>query len=66
RLNCEIVRSILIEEPNIQLVSSPAIVCGDIQVQLWDMIEIFRVGEQPGLTNYILMVRSQSNASLHL
>ncbi|POW14790.1 hypothetical protein PSTT_02595, partial [Puccinia striiformis] len=52
---CEIVRSILVEEPNIQPVRSPVTVCGDIHGQLWDMIEMFRVGGQPGLTNYILM-----------
>ncbi|PLW35282.1 hypothetical protein PCASD_13669 [Puccinia coronata f. sp. avenae] len=52
---CEVVRSILVEEPNIQPVSSPVTVCGDIHGQLWDMLEMFRVGGQPGLTNYILM-----------
>ncbi|KAA1123572.1 hypothetical protein PGTUg99_016148 [Puccinia graminis f. sp. tritici] len=52
---CEIVRAILVEEPNIQPVRSPVTVCGDIHGQLWDMIEMFRVGGQPGLTNYILM-----------
>lgn len=54
---CELVRCILMEEGNIQPVSAPVTVCGDIHGQLWDMVEMFRIGGEPGATNYILMVR---------
>ena len=54
---CQIVRSILMEESNVQPVSSPVTVCGDIHGQLWDLLELLKVGgEAPG-TSYIFMVR---------
>lgn len=54
---CQAVRSILMEESNVQPVSSPVTVCGDIHGQLWDLLELLKVGgEAPG-TSYIFMVR---------
>lgn len=55
---CEQVRQIMIEESNIQPVSSPVTVCGDIHGQFWDLLELFRVGGDPPDTSYIFMVRS--------
>lgn len=55
---CEQVRQIMIEESNIQPVSSPVTVCGDIHGQFWDLLELFRIGGDPPDTSYIFMVRS--------
>lgn len=52
---CARVKAILIEEANIQPVSSPVTVCGDIHGQLWDLLELFRVGGPPPDTSYVFM-----------
>ncbi|SPO36818.1 probable serine/threonine protein phosphatase ppe1 [Pseudozyma flocculosa] len=52
---CEMVRAILMEESNIQPVSSPVTVCGDIHGQFWDLLELFRVGGEPPDTSYVFM-----------
>jgi serine/threonine-protein phosphatase PP1-1 len=46
---CETVKECLMEESNIQPVSSPVTVCGDIHGQFYDLLELFRVaGGMPG------------------
>lgn len=60
---CEQVRQIMMEESNIQPVSSPVTVCGDIHGQFWDLLELFRVGGDPPDTSYIFMVRSIPGAA---
>ncbi|KAI9713246.1 MAG: hypothetical protein M1820_001232 [Bogoriella megaspora] len=40
---CEICKELLMEESNIQPVSSPVTVCGDIHGQFYDLLELFRV-----------------------
>lgn len=46
---CEIVKECLMEESNIQPVSSPVTVCGDIHGQFYDLLELFHVaGGMPG------------------
>ncbi|ORY85994.1 Metallo-dependent phosphatase [Leucosporidium creatinivorum] len=52
---CSVVRSILMEESNVQPVSSPVTVCGDIHGQLWDLLELFRVGGECPETSYVFM-----------
>lgn len=52
---CDQVRMILMEESNIQPVSSPVTVCGDIHGQFWDLLELFRVGGDAPETSYIFM-----------
>ncbi|KAH7130685.1 serine/threonine protein phosphatase-like protein [Dendryphion nanum] len=48
---CEIVKECLMEESNIQPVSTPVTVCGDIHGQFYDLLELFRVaGGMPGDT----------------
>ncbi|CCM02121.1 uncharacterized protein FIBRA_04198 [Fibroporia radiculosa] len=52
---CERVRSILMEESNIQPVSSPVTICGDIHGQFWDLLELLRKGGEIPQTSYIFM-----------
>ncbi|KAL9638843.1 MAG: hypothetical protein Q9164_001296 [Protoblastenia rupestris] len=48
---CEICKEYLMEESNIQPVSTPVTVCGDLHGQFYDVIELFRVaGGIPGST----------------
>lgn len=44
RLVCEKAKEILLEESNVQLVSAPVTVCGDIHGQFYDLLELFRTG----------------------
>ncbi|KAF8603033.1 Metallo-dependent phosphatase [Ceratobasidium sp. AG-I] len=52
---CNRVRSILIEEGNIQPVNSPVTICGDIHGQFWDLLELLRKGGMVPDTKYIFM-----------
>lgn len=52
---CELVCRILVEENNIQPVSTPVTVCGDIHGQFYDLEELFVTGGQVPDTNYIFM-----------
>ena len=54
---CERVRAILLEESNIQPVSSPVTICGDIHGQFWDLLELLRKGGMVPETSYISMAR---------
>ncbi|XP_069119666.1 serine/threonine-protein phosphatase 6 catalytic subunit isoform X1 [Argopecten irradians] len=46
---------LLLEESNVQPVSTPVTVCGDIHGQFYDLMELFRTGGQAPDTNYIFM-----------
>ncbi|CAK7562803.1 MAG: sporulation-induced protein [Sporothrix epigloea] len=49
---CEVVKEVLMEESNIQPVSTPVTICGDIHGQFYDLLELFRVaGGMPGETD---------------
>ena len=52
---CEIVKDKMIEESNVQPVSSPVTVCGDIHGQFYDILELFRTGGEIPTTSYIFM-----------
>lgn len=52
---CEKAREILSEESNVQPVSSPVTVCGDIHGQFHDLIELFQIGGNAPDTNYLFM-----------
>lgn len=50
-----LVREILMEESNVQAVSSPVTICGDIHGQFFDLLELFKTGGEIPQTNYIFM-----------
>ncbi len=52
---CEKVKEILIEEGNVQPVSAPVTLCGDIHGQFYDLLELFDKGGQIPETSYIFM-----------
>lgn len=43
------------EESNVQPVSSPVTICGDIHGQFWDLLELLRKGGMVPETSYIFM-----------
>lgn len=45
RIVCELAKEIFLEESNVQPVSSPVTVCGDIHGQFYDVLELFRTGK---------------------
>lgn len=55
KIMCEKVKEILIEESNVQPVSAPVVVCGDIHGQFYDFLELFRTGGQIPDTSYVFM-----------
>jgi hypothetical protein len=44
RILCEKAKEIFLEESNVQPVSSPVTVCGDVHGQFYDVLELFRTG----------------------
>ena len=52
---CENVKEILMEESNVQPVSAPVTICGDIHGQLFDLLELFRKGGQIPDSSYVFM-----------
>ena len=58
KLLCNKVRNILMEESNIQPVSTPVTICGDIHGQFWDLLQLLREGGNIPDTSYIFMGRT--------
>ncbi len=48
-------REVLIKETNVQAVSCPVTVCGDVHGQFHDLVELFRIGGGIPETNYLFM-----------
>ena len=55
KILCEKVKEILIEESNIQPISAPVIVCGDIHGQFYDLLELFRTGGEIPNSRYVFL-----------
>ena len=55
---CERVKNLLLDEPNIRLVESPVVVCGDIHGQFYDLLKLFK--EAGGVDqNFVFMVQKR-------
>ena len=52
---CEKAKEIFIEESNVQNVSAPVIICGDIHGQIYDLIELFKKGGEVPNSRYVFM-----------
>ena len=52
---CEKAKEIFIEESNVQNVSSPVVICGDIHGQIHDLLELFKKGGNVPHSRYIFM-----------
>jgi len=52
---CDKARELFIEESNVQRVSLPVTICGDIHGQFHDLKELFKVGGDCPETNYLFM-----------
>lgn len=52
---CQMVKDLLVEESNVQPVQAPVTVCGDIHGQFYDLLELFKVGEEVPATSYVFM-----------
>ncbi|KAJ8608426.1 hypothetical protein CTAYLR_010329 [Chrysophaeum taylorii] len=52
---CELAKEILVDESNVQKISAPVTICGDIHGQFYDLLELFRVGGDCPETNYLFL-----------
>jgi serine/threonine-protein phosphatase 2A catalytic subunit len=52
---CELARTILAEEANVQPVRCPVTVVGDIHGQFHDLLELFRMGGRAPDTNFLFL-----------
>ena len=55
KLLCEKAKEIFIEESNVQNVSAPVIICGDIHGQIYDLLELFKKGGDVPNSRYVFM-----------
>ena len=52
---CDKAKEIFVEESNVQNVSTPVIICGDIHGQIYDLFELFKKGGDIPYSRYIFM-----------
>jgi len=52
---CSKAKEILLSEENVQRISGPITICGDIHGQFFDLLELFRVGGEIPETNYLFL-----------
>ena len=55
RMCCELAKELLIEESNVQPVSAPVTIVGDIHGQFHDLLELFDKGGRIPDTRYVFM-----------
>lgn len=55
KMLCEKAIEILDKEENVRHLQAPVTICGDIHGQHKDLIELFEVGGQPPMTNYLFL-----------
>ena len=55
RILCEKIKEILIEDSNVQSVSAPVTICGDIRGNFHDLLELFEQGGQIPNSRYLFM-----------
>lgn len=55
RILCEKMKEILIEESNVQPVSAPVTICGDIHGQFHDLVDLFKAGGEIPDTKYVFL-----------
>ena len=55
RILCDKIKEILIEESNVQPISAPVTICGDIHGQFHDLLELFEKGGHVPTKRYIFM-----------
>jgi serine/threonine-protein phosphatase 4 catalytic subunit len=52
---CGKAKEVLAEEGNILNVSGPITICGDIHGQIYDLLELFKIGGDPPYSNYLFL-----------
>ena len=55
KILCEKAKEILKSEPNVQPISAPVTICGDIHGHFFDLIELFKIGGDSPHTNYLFL-----------
>ena len=55
RVLCEKVKELLIEESNVQPVSAPVTICGDVHGQFHDLLRLFEHCGFPPDANYLFL-----------
>ena len=52
---CDKAKEILIEESNVQYMTAPVTICGDIHGQIYDLLELFKIGGDIPKNRYIFL-----------
>ena len=55
KIICDKVKEIFHEEPNLVHLEAPVTVCGDIHGQFEDLLELFQIGGNTPITNYLFL-----------
>ncbi|CAD7947130.1 unnamed protein product [Amoebophrya sp. A25] len=55
RSMCEKVKELLLDESNVKYVHAPVTVVGDVHGQVYDVVELFRIGGYCPTSNYLFL-----------
>ena len=55
KIICDKAIEILKDEPNLVHLDAPITVCGDIHGQFYDLLELFQIGGNTPITNYLFL-----------